>query len=101
MEGGPHQMAKYQANIRNKSAPIDSTNKQPQAQWTGLGFQKRARKARGMSKAYSYNCVALCLGLVSLSKSSATSTLLCIGMIQSSLKTLRDKTRDNLSELGV
>ena len=50
MEGGPHQMAKYQANIRNKSAPIDSTNKQLQAQWTGLGFQKRARKARGMGK---------------------------------------------------
>ena len=50
MEGGPHQMAKYQANIRNKSAPIDPTNKQLQAQWTGLGFQKRARKARGMGK---------------------------------------------------
>ena len=50
MEGGPHQMAKYQANIRNKCSPIDSTNKQPQAQWTGLGFQKRARKARGMGK---------------------------------------------------
>ena len=50
MEGGPHQMAKYQANIRNKCAPIDPTNKQLQAQWTGLGFQKRARKARGMGK---------------------------------------------------
>ena len=40
MEGGPHQMAKYQANIQNKCAPIDPTNKQLQAQWTGLGFQK-------------------------------------------------------------
>ena len=48
MEGGPHQMAKYQANIENKCAPIDSTNKQLQAQWTGLGFQKRARKALGL-----------------------------------------------------
>ena len=47
MEGGPHQMAKYQANIRNKCAPIDSTNKQLQAQWTGLGFQKRAKKGIG------------------------------------------------------
>ena len=50
MEGGPHQMAKYQANIRNKCAPIVSTNKQLQAQWTGLGFQKRAMKALGMGK---------------------------------------------------
>ena len=50
MEGGPHQMAKYQANIRNKCAPIDLTNKQLQAQWTGLGFQKRAMKALGMGK---------------------------------------------------
>ena len=50
MEGGPHQMAKYQANIQNKCAPIDPTNKQLQAQWTGLGFQKRARKALGMGK---------------------------------------------------
>ena len=50
MEGGPHQMAKYQANIQNKCAPIDPTNKQLQAQWTGLGFQKGAMKALGMGK---------------------------------------------------
>ena len=74
MEGGPHQMAKYQANIQNKCAPIDSTNKQLQAQWTGLGFQKRARKALGMGKGLQLKlCVALFLGLVSVSKSFCNS----------------------------
>ena len=96
MEGGPHQMAKYQANIRNKSAPIDPTNKQLQAQWTGLGFQKRARKVLTVEILWHY------FGDWSqYRKVSATVALLCIGVIQSSLKTLRDKTRDNLSELGV
>ena len=99
MEGGPHQMAKYQANIENKCAPIDPTNKQLQAQWTGLGFQKGAMKALGMGKG-----LQLC-GLMSGTSLNIESfcnfgTSLHI-VIQSSLKTLRDKTRDNLSELGV
>ena len=96
MEGSPHQMAKYQANIRNKCSPIDSTNKQLQAQWTGLGFQKRARKALTVEILWHYFW-----DWSQYRKVSATVALLCIGVIQSSLKTLRDKTRDNLSELGV
>ena len=53
MEGGPHQMAKYQANIRNKCAPIDPTNKQLQAQWTAVDFKRGREKPLVWVKAYS------------------------------------------------